>query len=350
MEIAAIDPNFDVKASFGREDVLLRNCREEPFAIHGVRHENGLFRRMPEEIAKEVGSGVAYLHANTAGGRVRFRTDSPFVAISAKMPTIGRMPHFALTGSAGFDLYVDGVYVKTFVPPYNMAGGYEGIFTFGDCRMRDILINFPLYSLVAELFIGLTPDAAVAAPTPYRVATPAVFYGSSVTQGGCASRPGGSYQAILSRELDMDYVNLGFSGNALGGDVISRYLASLPMSVFFMDYDYNPPTNDHLEKTHEPMFLAVRAAHPDIPIIIMSRAKPRATLLPWEAGRLEIITRTYQNALARGDKNVYLIDGEALTTLCGNEGTVDGCHPTDFGFASMARALLALIRQHNILP
>ena len=345
--IAEIDPNFDVKAAFGRDDVVLRSCREKPFSVHGVFHSDGQFRRMPTEVAEAVSPGVLNLHKHTAGGRVRFRTDSPFIAIDARSTGQGRMAHFALTGSAGFDLYADGEYRKTFVPLMNGPASYQSLADLGERRMRDILIEFPLYSFVSELLIGLSEDAAVEEAAPYRHAKPAVFYGSSITQGGCASRPGTCYQGFLSREFDLDYINLGFSGNAKGEDAMIEYLASLDPSIFFLDYDHNAPTPEHLAATHEKLFLAFRAAHPDTPVVMMNR--PKKHLSAEEGRRREVVKTTYQNALARGDRHVYFVDNEALTAFCGNEGTVDGCHPTDYGFASMARALSELIRREKLL-
>ena len=346
--IASIDPNFNVTESFGREDVVLRNCREEPFTVHGVFWSEGKFRRMPREVAEATSTGVNALHQHTAGGRVRFVTDSPFVAINAVIPQKGMMPHFALTGSSGFDLYVDNEYLKSFVPPYNYAGGYQGIIPIpGERKKHTIMIDFPLYSHVSELFIGLIPDAVLEKAPDYRYSLPAVFYGSSITQGGCASRPGTCYQAPISRYFDLDYINLGFSGNAKGEDPMIEHLASLPTSLFFLDYDHNAPTVEHLAATHERLFLAFRKTHPDTPVIMMTR--PKLKLSAEEVQRRAVVETTYKNALAHGDKNVYFIDGTALTVLCGNEGTVDSCHPTDYGFASMAKALIELIEREHIL-
>ena len=346
-DIARIDPNFNVSDAFGRDDVVLRNCREEPFTIHGVVWSEGKFRRMPREIAEQVSDGVKSLHQCAAGGRVRFVTDSPFIAIKAEIPGKGFMAHFALTGSGGFDMYADDVYVKTFVPPYNYAGGYQGIIPLPDRKRRVITINFPLYSHVGNLFIGIAADAVLEKAPAYRHALPAVFYGSSITQGGCASRPGTCYQAPISRHFDLDYVNLGFSGNAKGEDAMIDYLASLPTSLFFLDYDHNAPTVEHLAATHEKLFLAFRATHPTTPVIMMTR--PKAYLTEEETRRRAVVEATYKNALANGDRNVYFIDGTALTALCGNEGTVDNCHPTDYGFAAMAKALIELIEREGIL-
>lgn len=335
--IDKIDTNFKVETKLGKEGIRFYNVLHGAFKIHGVFMEGGKFRRMPEVIASTVSEGVQRLHSNTAGGRVRFKTNSTYVAISAKMEAVGKMPHFALTGSAGFDLYEDNVYKKTFVPPYDIEDGYESLAELESADMREITINFPLYSDVKELYIGIDENAEVLEPSPYANEAPVVYYGSSITQGGCASRPGSSYQSIVSRRCNLDFVNLGFSGNAKAEDEMIDYIKNLDMSIFVLDYDHNAPTIEHLRATHEKLFKAVRSQKPDMPIIMMSRPKHRLT--EDEKERRHIVQTTYNNAIMAGDKNVYFIDGEALTELCGNDGTVDNCHPTDFGFASMAKAV-----------
>ena len=203
-----------------------------------------------------------------------------------------------------------------------------------------------MYSDVKELYIGLQKDAVLKEAKPYKNTKPIVYYGSSVTQGGCASRPGMSYQAIISREFDYDYINLGFSGNGRAEDEIAEYISNLDMSVFVYDYDYNAPTPEYLEETHEKMFKTIREKQPDLPIIMMSR--PKFFLNDRERKRRSIIETTYKNAISAGDKNVYFIDGEALTELCKDEGTVDGTHPTDFGFVSMANAVSKVLANINV--
>ena len=337
MDLAKIDKNFEVKTNINKDDIVFYNADELPFRVYGVFKENGKYRRMPEEVAKRVNEGVNVLHTHTTGGRVRFVTDSEYVAIYAKISGVEARAHFAMTGLTGFDLYVGNAYENTFIPPFDMSNGFEGIREFGNREMREITINFPLYSNVEELYIGLQEDAEVKEGKPYVNEKPIVYYGSSITQGGCASRPGMSYQNIVSRVLNCDFVNLGFSGSARAEDAMIEYIKNLDMSVFVCDYDHNAPSTEHLEKTHQKMFKTVREAHPHIPVIIMPRPKHR--LDEDEEARFAIIKKTYEEAKALGDKNVYLIDGKMLTELCGDEGTVDGIHPTDLGFVSIAKAL-----------
>lgn len=346
MDIAKIDPNFKVETKIERAGLKFYDSLLNPFKIYGIYHEGGKFRRLPEEVAERTNTGVLGLHANTAGGRVRFMTDSPYIAINASMERVSKMSHFAFTGSIGFDLYADDVFVKSFVPPANITDGYEGIIDLGESRMRVVTINFPLYSNVKHLYIGLNENAKIEAAPDYRNTLPVVYYGSSITQGGCASRPGASYQSIISRAYNIDYINLGFSGSARGENAIVDYMASLDMSMFVLDYDYNAPNTEHLRNTHERAFKKIRAAHPDIPIIMMS--SPKQVLTSEGEERREIIKTTYCNAIAAGDENVYFIDGHTLMALSGDEGTVDAVHPTDYGFASMAKAISELIEEHGL--
>ncbi len=336
-DIAKIDKNFIIESKINKSDIKFYNPLEEPFKIYGVFYENGKFRRLPEEVAKTVNDGVYGLHAHTAGGRVRFKTDSSYVAINAVMPNIGKMSHFSLIGSAGFDLYEkrDGieVYVKSFRPAFDFTGGFEDVIEFGGSKMREFTINFPTYSEVSELYIGLSNNAAVLPSDPYKCEKPVVFYGSSITQGGCCSRPGNTYEGFVSRRFDIDHINLGFSGSARGEDEIAEYIKALDMSVFVYDYDHNAPTREHLENTHERMYNIIRKANPDLPIIIMTRP----TYYPYTITE-DVIKATYEKAKANGD-NVYYLDGPALMATAQNEGTVDGCHPNDLGFFSMAKAV-----------
>lgn len=337
-----IDKNFKIETKIEKDDIVFFSVLEKPFSVHGVTHTGDKFRRMPKEIAKRVNEGVAYLSENTSGGRVRFKTDSSYVAIHAKMCNIGKMDHFAITGSGGFDMYVrrDGTdrYETTFRPPFNCTDGYESVHNFESKEMREITVNFPLYSDVCQLYIGVERGAKIEAPTPYRNKKPAVYYGHSITQGGCASRPGNAYPSILSRKYNLDFVNLGFSGSARGEMMMAEYIASLDMCMFIYDYDHNAPSAEHLEKTHEPMFKTIRQAHPQIPIVIMTSVS-MARCHDNKALRRDIIYKTYKNALDRGDKNVYFWDGGVEFEPYEEYGTVEGCHPNDCGFVGIAKSL-----------
>ena len=344
--IAEIDPNLKINTAIEREGLCFLDVEQEPFQIYGVFKDGDCFRRMPEAIARTVSEGVYELHTNTAGGRVRFITDSPYLAIKTEYIP-GKTSHFAFSGSAGFDMYADdkgsSKYLGTFIPPFDVTDGYESVKDFEDSDEKIITIEMPLYSTVNKLYIGLKEGSVLKAAPEYRTAKPVVFYGSSITQGGCASKPGSCYQSILSRQLEFDYINLGFSGNAKAEDTMVDYIKGLDMSLFVMDYDHNAPSIEHLQATHAKMFEAIRAAQPDLPILLLPR--PKYFTSEWEQKRAQIIYNTYLAAKARGDKNVYFITSRELMNIVGDNGTVDNTHPTDSGFFSMACAIAPVIEK-----
>lgn len=354
-KITDIDQNFQIKTVW-REDMKLYNIRSKPFQIYGLfqPQEPGKFKRLPGEVAQNMSDGAFYLHTNTSGGRIRFQTDSRYIALKACFPSVCVMPHMAATGSCGFDLYADGVFQSAFTPPityvdqfqptFDLKGGYESILEFEDNRMRDIVIHFPLYNDVTDVFIGLQETAQVLQGKEYRHKTPVVFYGSSITQGACASRPGNAYQAILSRRLNFDFINLGFSGNARGEDAIAEYIAGLSMSAFVYDYDHNAPTVSHLKKTHHKMYQTIREKNPNLPIILATRPNRNGTNQEIQQ-RIEVVRQTYETARNQGDRNIYFVSGQdMLNSFDPGMFTVDGCHPNDFGFFCMAEAFEAILR------
>lgn len=350
-----IDKNFLTNTSMP-EGTKLYNIREGVFKIYGLYRpqDEGDFRRIPYELAESISTGLVYTHAHTSGGRVRFKTDAEYIFLKAIFPDTCLMPHMPLTGSSAFDIYVDNDYYKTFIPPvtyvnkhiatYNVEGGFESTVTFPDKKMRDIIINFPLYNNVSDVFIGLPENCKLEQGNSYKHEVPVVYYGSSVTQGGCASRPGNSYQAVLSRRLDCDFINLGFSGNALAQEEMYNYIKDLNMSVFVYDYDFNAPSVEHLEETHSKMFWAIREKNPNLPVIMLTKSNVHK-LDDDTQKRIEIIYKTYTDAKEKGDNNVYFIDGtEICESFDGNMMTVDGTHPNDFGFFCMANAIEKVLK------
>lgn len=347
MDIGTVDKNLKVETTLAEKDIVWYNCRDEIFDIYGLYNPRraAAFERMPQDVAEATSPGVLYLAKNTAGGRVRFCTDSRYVAIKY-IGNFFNMGHMPLTGSTGFDLYIDddggSKFYRTFVPPINFKDDYDSIVYLPEGK-KYITINFPLYNNVKDLFIGLSNGASLDHGKKYKYEKPVVYYGSSITQGGCASRPGNSYQAIISRMLDCDYINLGFSGCGKGEKPMCDYIANLDMSVFFMDYDHNAPDTEHLKNTHEALYLAVREKHPNIPIVMASKIDTDNDAN--FAKRRAIIYETYSKAVERGE-NVYFIDGEQVFGIDFRDCcTVDGCHPNDYGFVMMAKYFAPYVKK-----
>lgn len=351
MKIAELDKNLAVEKRINediRKNLAFFDAEEKPFSIHGVFRDGESFARVPEKIAETVSEGVHSLSRCTAGGRVRFRTNSRHVAVLAACPENEGMPHFAYTGVCGFDVYADfrdsQRYFGTIVPPLGFQGGFEGVVTFPDETMRTVTVNMPLYNGVNKLYIGIDEGSVIEEAAPY-AELPVVYYGSSITQGGCASRPGCTYQAIIHSTWNTDHINLGFSGNARAEQEMMDYIASLEMSAFVYDYDYNAFSNEHYAATHYNGYRTVREKHPDIPIIMMTR--PRRHPDNETMNRIRTMLNTYEKARAEGDENIYYITGLTLVggRFTGEYCLVDDCHPTDLGFLMMAKRLMLVLNE-----
>lgn len=327
-------------------DIVFHDIKNEPFTIHGLYdpRNQATYKRLPDDIARNTSAGVEELYKNPAGGRVRLVTNSDCVAIRVKIPHISLMPHITMLNSMGFDLYLNKkgkeVFTGSFRPPVDTIDEYEGEISFvGDHSFKEITINFPLYNDVDQVMIGIRKDAELKKHKEYTISKPILFYGSSITQGACASRPGLCYEAWISRRLDCDYINLGFSGNCKGEDAIVDYMSQLDISCFVCDYDHNAPNAEYLQSTHANVYKKMREKHPFIPIILIS--KPDVTLHSEdEIKRRAIIMDTYLNGIKNGDKHLYYIDGYSLFSGADREEcTVDGVHPNDIGFYRMANII-----------
>lgn len=350
MDILQLDKNF-VNATVDRDDVVWFDAKSKPFSLHGLYFDEteNRFRRMPVKAAQKVGVGRDYMSAMTAGGRLRFITDSPYIAIRCVSG-----PEFKSEGKAahGFSVYKNDAFCGVVFPNYNQFHDvvdnkikFDGLKTPYEKGLGDIDIFFPNYNGVYELQIGLQKGCTVQPPKPYRYPKPVVFYGSSITQGGSCSHTGNNYIDLLSRTLSFDYVNLGFSGGAKGDPNMVEYLASLDASAFVIDYDHNAPTAEHLEATHYPLYERIRKAHPKTPIVFMSRPNIEADPID-AAKRRAVIFQTYQRAKKQDDKRVFFIGGEKLF---GKEGrdvcTADGTHPNDLGFYRMYQNSLPTMKK-----
>ena len=322
------------------KNVKFYDPKSEPFRIYGL-HEplsDSPYHRIPTDVAEATSAGVAGLNYQTAGGRVRFVTTSNYIAIKVFNPSSAVMTNMCLIGSSGFDVYVNRNGRDTFAAVLRMPGSYKETFealAWLPSGRKEITLNFPLYCGVQKFYIGLDSESTLERRDDYRFEKPVLFYGSSITQGGCASRPGMSYEGLISRRFDTNFINLGFSGCAKGEDAIVNYMATLDFSVFVCDYDHNAPNVEHLNNTHEKLYKTIRAAHPDVPVIFVG--KPDCNPLSDEiANRRDVIYTTYHNAKTRGEKVIF-IDGYSLFAgELREECTVDGCHPNDLGMSRMA--------------
>jgi lysophospholipase L1-like esterase len=249
-------------------------------------------------------------------------------------------------GQTGVDLYISGTYRDTAID--SKAGGVqEHTYYKNQPRTeREITLYLPLYMPVKVLGIGVDADAEIQLPKAFATQKPIVFYGTSITQGGCASRSGMSYQAILGRMLNIDFVNLGFSGNGLGEPELARTVASIDAAYYVLDFAQNNPTVESLKQNYQPFIETIRSKHPETPILVITpiyaaheAATPDAKL----DGMRALIRQVVAQSIAAGDKNIQIVEGTDLIGPSRGDGLVDGTHPNDLGFEWMAEGLTARI-------
>lgn len=318
---------------------------DAPLTLHGFAvKEKGKFYRLPESIIDKVNPGVTALANDAAGCRIRFRTDSPTIDlryVPVKFPLASA--NLGIVGRSCADCYVDGVFRGN--RPPNLDVAIMEVTIRKEPIRQNVVINLPSFNNIRDFEVGIADGAAMEAPLPYAIARPIVFYGSSITHGAAASRPGVAYPAQVARALDADYINLGFAGACRGEPIMANYIASLDMSLFVLDYDHNAPNVEHLQATHEPFYQVIRAAQPELPIVLISKPDFDANRTE-NARRRAVIQATYDRARAAGDRMIWFIDGETLFgTVDRDACTVDGCHPNDLGFYRMAQTITPVLRE-----
>jgi lysophospholipase L1-like esterase len=319
------------------------------------QENKGEFWRLPARLKETFPTAVWNLALDPTGARIRFRTDSPSVAIQLEWPRPPGMRNMHAFGQSGVDLYVRDTYWGTAVPDKDAAPGktYEHVYFKGQPRvMRDITIYLSLYSPVKVVGIGLEKDAAVEAAAPFATARPVVFYGTSITQGGCASRAGMSYQAILGRRLNVDHVNLGFSGNGKGEAALARAVAEIDAAAYVLDFAQNNGTVESLAQVYDPFIAILRERHPETPIVAITPiyAAGEATGGRRNEEMRALIRKVVSQRIAAGDTRLQLVEGTDLLGASRVDGLVDGTHPNDLGFQWMAEGLVERLRKVLGLP
>ena len=331
---------------------------DKPFELNGLywHKKGGPLRRLP--IKTKISEGVNDLAWHTAGVMLRFKTDADEIRINASMWRNARMFHMAHVGSMGFDLYIGSAADKFYYAStrFNFQEDSYNVTIFkneGGKKIREFTLHFPLYSGVEKFSIGLTEGAKVYSPTPWCDKRPIVVYGTSIQQGGCASRPGMCHTNILSRTLNRPFINLGFSGSAKGEPEMAETIAKIKNpAMIILDYDANAQV-EGLRNTLSEFIDIIRHKHPETPILLVSRlpyAEEFHNDFHYTQMRFDfnaIHTAELKRRRDAGDKNIHFLDGASLYGPDPSECTVDGCHATDLGFYQIARHMAPVIE--NIL-
>lgn len=305
------------------------------------------YDRLPAKAEGVVPDPVWNLSHQSAGICARFVTDA--TKIQARWSLTSKnlaLPHMPSSGVSGLDLYVkDGDRWRNigFGWPKEQSGNAETLLSGIPEGTREYLLYLPLYNGVTSVEIGIPQGTSLAkAPArPEGKRKPIVFYGTSITQGGCASRPGMVHTAILGRRLGHPVINLGFSGNGRMEPALAELLAELDPAVYILDCLPNMGAKE-VEERVVPFVRILRKARPDTPIVLAEdRTYTYGFLI---ASRLErnqasraALKKAYEQLTAEEVKGLTYLPGDIQLNEDG-EGTVDNSHPTDLGFVQMADA------------
>ncbi len=262
------------------------------------------------------------------------------------------MNHMSSTGVRGFDLYVlmdDGTWhFAGSAIPSSKDTCTATIIKDMPKKWREYMLYFPLYDGVKTLEIGVNKGAFITAPDDDIAddGAPIIMYGTSIMQGGCASRPGMAHTNILQRMLNREIVNLGFSGNAHLDIEIASLMADTDAAAYVVDVLPNNTISSLKEKL-EPFYMTIRNKRPDTPIVLVEHAlSPRTYFDPSYKRSIESLNATlrtfYNKMVSQGDINVFYVEGADILDPQ-LEGTVDGVHFTDLGFQRFATVMYPLL-------
>ena len=315
--------------------------------LGGTEH---YYMRLPDSLTTNVNGGVRAMRDNTSGMLFRFRTDSNFLVLR-HTPLHGwhGMPHMTEVGMSGWDVYrLDKASGKWRFVASNWGARDDAAHPGARLRRIDwtpgdeCIINLPLYNGVKEFALGVAPDSRIEAPSPWAsgVTKPVVFYGTSITHGGCCTRPGLGFVNIVGRELQVPVYGLGFSGSGVMEYELSDVISRIDASCYVLDCLWNMSLKEEqspgrsVEGNYEKFIRNLRAKRPGVPIVMAEHCNVFGNK---KDDRDIFIRKLYEKLIAEGWKNLVYLPNDAMYT--GDyEGTVDGCHPNDLGMMSMAKA------------
>ncbi|MFT5412591.1 MAG: hypothetical protein ACI9NC_005340, partial [Verrucomicrobiales bacterium] len=244
IDIEKLDPNMTLENADAK-GIVWFDPRTPPFRLVGFPWigEDKIYRRLPIKPQWPIRGAVDSLANSTAGGQIHFQSDSPKIMLRVKLRQASGMYHMPATGQSGFDLYIGEPGESRYFSTTRFdakAADYEVTLFSGAQANRHFTLNFPLYNGVKSVEVGVIAGSTIAAPLPFEAEGRIVVYGTSITQGGCAARPGMAYSNILSRRMNAEFVNLGFSGNGKGEPALAKLINQIESKrVVVLDYEAN---------------------------------------------------------------------------------------------------------------
>lgn len=318
--------------------------------VHGVGWDElkGGYVRLPERAHGVVRDAVWDLSRNAAGLSLVFESDAPEIIVLYGVKDGLNMFHMPSTGRSGVDLYARGREgrLRWVAPDFPAKIGndttrfvYSGISYYPEgSRTYEYHLYLPPYNTVDWLKIGLPSDASIRF-LPETRKHPVVIYGTSITQGACASRPGNGWTDIVERELSLPVVNLGFSGNGKLEPEVLNLLSEIDASLYILDCAANLTRAGDIEPR---LLEAVRIlrSRSDCPILIAEHAgnvgeSASAAKEAYRQANVQVRS-AYETLQKRGEPEIYYLSHDELGLPM--DGMIEGVHPNDYGMRFLASA------------
>ncbi len=357
--IATLDPAFARgNPNCQRTEVSLKGCAVDDkgvvwvdgrrLPIEGKAFDNTArpYDRLPATLTTNVNRGVHNNLKDSAGLQFRFTPSADRLKFRWRpIKELWAMDHMPATGVAAIDVYrqnAEGVweYVKT-GRIHNHQMKTNGSLDIPWEPNTPCLVNLPLYNGIEFFTLGIPTNTTIRAAPARRsgVTRPVVFYGTSITQGACASRPGMSYVNVIGRQLDVPVVNLGFNGSGRMEFEMSEHLGFIDASCYVLDCLWNMSVAEVRERC-EPFIRNLRRQRPGVPIVLVEKSH-FGDATPEEKDL--VLRGLHEKLIAEGWKRLLYVSKSEMLPL-DREGTVDGVHPNDYGMMKYAEAQGAAIK------
>ena len=345
------------QAEVTKKENLIKYYGRDAFLIEGTVLADSLkespYDRLPLSYKEIVREPVWNLSKSSAGISVRFITNSSRIKLKWNLLNDLTMNHMAETGIKGIDLYFNNSGTWQYVGTARPFGkeNTQVIVSNMTNETREFKLYLPLYDGIESLEIGIDFNSFIEKPTR-RKKKPIVFYGTSITQGGCASRPGMAHTNIISRKLNIDCINFGFSGNGIMEKPITELISEIDASLYVIECLPNM-TKDQVLKNVGPLVTTIREKRPDTPIILVDNfLYESASLYRTLANELNEknieFKDQYDKIIKNGVPNIFYLSNQTAPGE-DHEGTVDGVHFTDLGFLRYANYLIESFEELQLL-
>ena len=312
------------------------------------------YDRLPFSYKNIVRKPVWDLSKSSAGLSIRFLSNSTTISVKWKILNDFTMNHMAETGIKGVDLYYKNdngwQYINT-GRPQGIDNDYLLVDNMTE-KLREFKIFLPLYDGVENIEVGINSTSFIR-KVKENTKKPIIFYGTSITQGGCASRPGMAHTNIISRKLDIDVVNFGFSGNGRMEQPIAELISETEPLFYVIECMPNMISAENISKTTIPLVNTIKKKNPDTPILFVDHFDFSFSVLDNQVKKhtdsMNTALKTeFKKMVDNGYENIFHLESEnALGS--DYEGTVDGVHFTDLGFIRYADFLIERFKELNLI-